>query len=61
MIRMLANFVGDEAFFKGVSAYLKKHLYGSSVARDLWDGIGEVTGIDVVGLMDNWVTKVCIR
>lgn len=43
---MLANWVGEEQFLKGVSLYLKKRLYGNSVSKDLWDGIGEATGTD---------------
>jgi len=55
---MLANYVGEDIFLKGVSIYLKKHLYGNSVTNDLWSGIAEASGIDVPGMMDNWVTKV---
>lgn len=41
---MLANYVGEEKFLKGVSTYLKKKLYGNSVTKDLWQGISEATG-----------------
>jgi aminopeptidase 2 len=41
---MLANYVGEEAFTRGVSLYLKKHLYSNAVTKDLWDGISEATG-----------------
>ena len=41
---MLANYVGEETFLKGVSIYLKKHLFANSVTRDLWDGIAEASG-----------------
>lgn len=58
VLRMLANHVGEERFLKGVAIYLKNHLYGNSVTRDLWEGIGKATGTDVVKLMDNWVTKI---
>lgn len=30
VIRMLSNHLGVESFLSGVSAYLKKHQYGSS-------------------------------
>lgn len=42
---MLSDYVGEERFLKGVSVYLKKHLYGNSVTKDLWGGIGEATGM----------------
>ncbi|ETW82731.1 Metallo peptidase M1 [Heterobasidion irregulare TC 32-1] len=57
VLRMLSKYVGEEKFLKGVSIYLKKHLYANSVTTDLWEGIGEATGIDVPKVMDNWVTK----
>lgn len=44
VLRMLAAFVGEEAFLKGVSIYLQKHLYANSVSTDLWNGIGEAAG-----------------
>lgn len=55
---MLANYVGEDVFLKGVSIYLKKHLYGNSVTNDLWSGIAEASGIDVPKMMNNWVMKV---
>ncbi|KAH9169601.1 hypothetical protein EDB89DRAFT_1457894 [Lactarius sanguifluus] len=54
---MLSKFVGEEKFLKGVSFYLKKHLYSNTVSRNLWEGIGEATGLDVPRIMDNWVLK----
>lgn len=44
VLRMLSKFVGEDKFLKGVSIYLKKHLYSNTVSRNLWEGIGEATG-----------------
>ena len=44
VLRMLSEYVGQDKFLKGVSIYLKKHLYGNSVTEDLWEGIQEATG-----------------
>lgn len=54
---MLAMHVGEDKFLKGVSLYLKNHLFANSVTKDLWDGITTATGIDIAVLMDNWITK----
>ena len=35
----------DEKFLKGVSIYLKKHLFANSVTQDLWEGIQEASGM----------------
>ena len=44
VLRMLAAHVGEEKFLKGVTLYLKDHLYGNTVSQDLWDGIAKATG-----------------
>ncbi|KAH7930860.1 hypothetical protein BV22DRAFT_1101563 [Leucogyrophana mollusca] len=58
VLRMLSNYVGQEKFLRGVSLYLKKHLYGNSTTKDLWAGIEESTKIDVPKIMENWITKI---
>ncbi|KAL4067568.1 leucyl aminopeptidase [Scleroderma citrinum] len=58
VLRMLSNFVGQDRFLKGVSIYLKKHLYANTITKDLWMGISEATGMDVPKMMDNWITKI---
>ncbi|KLO18576.1 hypothetical protein SCHPADRAFT_114733 [Schizopora paradoxa] len=57
VLRMLLTYVGEEVFFRGVSAYLKKHLYANSVSRDLWDAIGEAAGVDVTKMMQTWMCE----
>ncbi|KAI0294885.1 leucyl aminopeptidase [Multifurca ochricompacta] len=57
VLRMLSKYVGEEKFLKGVSLYLKKHLYSNTVSRNLWEGIGEETGLDIPKIMDIWVSK----
>ncbi|KAI0373350.1 leucyl aminopeptidase [Pilatotrama ljubarskyi] len=57
VLRMLASYVGEDRFLKGVSIYLKKHMYKNSVTRDLWEGIQAATGLDIPKMMDNWVKK----
>ncbi|PPR03973.1 hypothetical protein CVT26_001080 [Gymnopilus dilepis] len=58
VLRMLSAYVGEENFLKGVSLYLKKKLFANSRTHDLWEGISQATGLDITGLMENWVTKV---
>ncbi|KAK7047331.1 Aminopeptidase 2 mitochondrial [Paramarasmius palmivorus] len=57
VLRMLSDFVGEDQFLKGVSVYLKDHLYGNSVTKDLWKGISTATGVDVAEIMDTYITK----
>lgn len=55
---MLLEYVGEDVFLRGVSMYLKKHLYANSVSRDLWDAIGEAAGVDITDMMQTWMCKV---
>ena len=58
VLRMLAGIVGEEKFLKGVSIYLKKHVYGNAETKDLWAGISEASGMDVASIMANWTLKI---
>lgn len=66
VLRMLCNFVGQDVFLKGVSIYLKDHLYGNTTTKDLWDGINKAihepdgVAIDVEKMMENWIVKVYV-
>ncbi|CAM9020297.1 unnamed protein product [Wickerhamomyces anomalus] len=58
VIHQLASTLGIDVFLKGVSHYLKKHQYGNATTNDLWSSVGEVSGVDVNSLADNWVRKI---
>lgn len=58
VLRMLMSVVGEEKFFKGVSFYLKDHLYGNAEMDDLWAGISRSVGKDVGKMMTNWTRKI---
>lgn len=58
MLRMISAVVGEDKFLKGVSIYLKKHLYGNAETKDLWAGVSEASGMDVASIMANWTLKV---
>lgn len=67
VLRMLCNYVGQDIFLKGVSMYLKDHLYGNTTTRDLWKGINEATRVtdgvtvDVSKMMENWIMEVHVE
>ncbi|KAG7696028.1 hypothetical protein KL951_003553 [Ogataea haglerorum] len=58
VLRMLANYLGEETFIKGVSHYVKKHMYANAVTEDLWASLSEVSGKDVQSTMNVWTKKV---
>ncbi|SNX84196.1 probable AAP1 - alanine/arginine aminopeptidase [Melanopsichium pennsylvanicum] len=57
VLRMLSNMIGEDVFLKGVSIYLKKHLYANAVTKDLWNGISESSGKDIASIMQNWILQ----
>lgn len=58
LLKMLSKWLGEETFIKGVSAYLKKHMWGNTQTLDLWEALASVSGKDVVAVMDIWTKKV---
>lgn len=57
IIRMLAEYIGEKNFKKGLQFYLKKHSYKNTVTTDLWDAFGKVSKIDVADFMKKWTGK----
>ncbi|TID29521.1 hypothetical protein CANINC_001916 [Pichia inconspicua] len=58
VLRMLANWLGEDKFIEGVSHYVKKHAYGNAKTEALWDSLSIVSGKDVASTMKVWTTKV---
>lgn len=44
VIRMLENYVGEDAWRNGVRAYMKKHAYKNTVSADFWKEIEKAAG-----------------
>lgn len=41
LLRMMRNFMGNLTFNRGVTRYLKHHLYSTATQQDLWKAFGE--------------------
>lgn len=54
ILHMLRNFLGDEAFFKGLSKYLKDNEYGKAEAAQLRLALEEVSGRDLNWFFNQW-------
>ena len=55
VLRMLEQFMGEQPFREGVSAYLKAHAYGNSETAGLWNALAGTTDIQVAEVMDTWI------
>ncbi len=60
VLYQIHQFIGKDAFQKGIRAYLKKHSYQNTETHDLWDALENTCkslGLDlpVREIMDDWV------
>ncbi|MBI3631917.1 MAG: M1 family metallopeptidase [Candidatus Vogelbacteria bacterium] len=54
IIRMLADYLGEENFRKGLNIYLNKYKYDNAVTEHLWSALAEGSGKPVKKLMEKW-------
>jgi puromycin-sensitive aminopeptidase len=57
IIRMLAEYLGEDFFRKGLQKYLKKHSYSNATTEDLWDALEKTSGKEVKRIMTDWTKK----
>lgn len=57
LLYMLQQYIGEDAWRKGLSAYFKKHAYGNTIGNDLWAALSEASGKDIAGFMVPWLTR----
>ena len=55
VLRMLEQYLGAEAFRKGIGHYLRSHAYGNTETSDLWDALETTSGEPVRSIMDSWI------
>jgi aminopeptidase N len=54
ILNMLRNYLGDDAFFAGLSLYLKRNAYKNGEADQLRLALQEVSGMDLHWFFDQW-------
>ena len=57
VLRMIASYLGESAFRKGVARYLSEHRYQNARAEDLWRSLAEVSDLPVERVMTEWITR----
>ena len=55
VLRMLEQYLGEDALRDGIRHYLRKHSYANTETTDLWDAIEETSGQPVRRIMDSWI------
>jgi aminopeptidase N len=58
VIRMLATYLGEAKFQKGLQIYLKRHQYSNATTQDLWQALGESSGVNVASMMHHWTASI---
>ena len=56
-IRMLENYLGEDAFRDGIRAYMAKHQYSNTTTADLWEALEGVTGKPVKSVAASWTEQ----
>jgi len=57
VLRMLEQYLGEEAFRAGVTRYLKTHAYSNTETNDLWAALEAESGEPVGEIMDTWILQ----
>ncbi|RHY37934.1 hypothetical protein DYB38_011511 [Aphanomyces astaci] len=57
VIRMLANFVGNDKFYVGIHNYLVKFAYGNAKTIDLWHALEAASGLELTSMAHTWTTQ----
>ncbi|HEU4866690.1 MAG TPA: M1 family metallopeptidase [Actinomycetota bacterium] len=57
VLRMLEQYLGEDAFRDGVREYLKNNAYGNTDTTDLWDALEYSTAAPVRRTMDGWIFR----
>jgi puromycin-sensitive aminopeptidase len=57
VLRMLEQYVGPDVFRAGVRGYLERHAYQNTQTADLWQALGEASGLPIPEIMHDWVFR----
>lgn len=57
LLKMLREYIGDNAFRAGLKEYFAEHAYGNTVRDDLWTEFTAASGKDINALMSPWLEQ----
>ena len=57
VIRMLHDFIGNDAFRRGMNSYLMEHAYKNAQTEDLWRSLEEASKKPVGEIMSTWTSQ----
>jgi puromycin-sensitive aminopeptidase len=57
VMRMLENFLGEDAFRTGLRAYIKEFAESNATGADLWRHLASASGLPVDEIMQSWISQ----
>lgn len=57
LLKMMREYIGEEAFRAGLKSYFAKHAYKNTVGTDLWDELTIASGKDIAAFMTPWLSQ----
>ena len=57
VLGMLEQWIGEDAFRRGLAAYMKERRLSNATAGDLWFHMGRASGSDVSGVAASWTDQ----
>lgn len=55
LVMVVRALLGDDAMRKGLKNYFAAHQYGNATGADLWQALGEASGMNVGQIMESWL------
>lgn len=57
LLRMVQQYVGHDAFRRGLAQYFQDHAYDNTVGDDLWRALAKASAKDIVDMMNTWASQ----
>jgi len=57
IVRMIENYVGDNAFREGIRSYIKEHAYSNATTEDLWQALERQSGKQVSSIARSYTEQ----
>ncbi|HEY7780735.1 MAG TPA: M1 family metallopeptidase [Ktedonobacterales bacterium] len=57
VLRMIHDFLGDDAFRTGLRTYMREFAEGNAAGADLWRHLDQASHLPVATVMESWITQ----
>ncbi|HSX53344.1 MAG TPA: M1 family metallopeptidase [Patescibacteria group bacterium] len=57
ILKMMFDFIGEEAFRKGLTSYFKKFAFKNTSRGELWQELSNASNLDIGSLMTPWIEQ----